>query len=272
MPLFDDVFNKTKVFEMFFFNIKAVLIYPTLEEFKVKNSQMYKRWEYLSKTKYNCDMNVIHSAAGTLRDETPEYGQKIYEDNAIHYPEFSRIIAITYATMDKENGVPKRNIKKIINEDEGIVVDAFMNVLNVLSGDDIKSQPQIFSILCGHNIVANDIPLLIKRFLFLRNKIKIKELPFILKRVLNIKPWESGIIDTINVWKFNGFEYSPLMLISDYLSLKKTVDLLPLDELSKYYWTNVGTKPKETLDFVGLQSATQTNLVIQLMVNELRLI
>jgi hypothetical protein len=268
MALFDDVFNKTKIFEMFFFNIKAVLIYPTLEEFKLKNSKMYERWKYISKTKYNCDMSVFHGAAGTLRDETPEYGQRIYENNAIHYPEFSKIIAITYATMYTENGVPKRDIKKIINEDEGIVVDEFMNVLNVLSGGDIKLQ----SILCGHNIVAYDIPLLIKRFLFLKDNIKTKELPFILKRVLNIKPWESGIIDTINVWKFNGFEYSPLMLISDYLSLKKTVDLLPLDELSKYYWTNVGTKPKETLDFVGLQSATQTNLVIQLMVNELRLI
>jgi len=59
------------------------------------------------------------------------------------------------------------------------------------------------------------------------------------------------------------------MLIADFLKLKKSVDLLPLDELSKYYWNNINTDSKETLDFIALQSATQTNLVIQL-INELR--
>jgi hypothetical protein len=97
----------------------------------------------------------------------------------------------------------------------------------------------------------------------------VKRLPYLLKRAFNIKPWESGIIDTVNVWKFNGFDYSPLMLVADFIGLKKTVDILPNDELSKYYWKNVGEKPNETLEFVSLQSATQTNLVIQLM-NELR--
>ena len=41
------------------------------------------------------------------------------------------------------------------------------------------------------------------------------------------------------------------------------------NDLSKYYWDNIDDKEKETLDFVALQSATQTNLVIQL-INELR--
>ena len=86
-----------------------------------------------------------------------------------------------------------------------------------------------------------------------------------LKRTLNIKPWESGVIDTVNVWKFNGFDNTSLMLISDFLELKKTVDLLSAPELSKYYWNNVNEKPAETLEFVSLQSATQTNLVVQLM-------
>jgi hypothetical protein len=61
----------------------------------------------------------------------------------------------------------------------------------------------------------------------------------------------------------------PLMLISDFLGLKKTVDLLPLDEVSKQYWEMVGTDEEKALEFISLQSATQTNLVIQLM-NRLR--
>ena len=90
-----------------------------------------------------------------------------------------------------------------------------------------------------------------------------------LKRVLDLKPWESDMIDVINVWKFNGFQNGNLMLISDYMGLKKTTDLLPANELSKYYWRNIGEDTEKTLKFITHQSATQTNLVIQLM-NELR--
>jgi hypothetical protein len=265
MAIFDDVFNARKLQEMLFFNIKAVLIYPTLKDLEEKNKPLFERWEYLSKTKHDFDLNVVHYTAGTLRDETSEYGQKIYEDNAVNYPEYCKIVAITYATVYYEKADLKRYMQKIANENEEIIIASFMNVLNQLSSEGVKSNPQYFPILTGHNIIAYDIPLLIKRFLLHRNTLEDKNLPFILKRALGIKPWESGIMDVVNVWKFNGFEYTSLMLISDYLGLKKTVDLLSNNELSKYYWDNVKEKPKETLEFVSLQSATQTNLVIQLL-------
>ena len=270
MALFDDVFNPQSIFNMLFFNVKAVLIYPTLEELKSKNSKMYERWKYLSKVKYNFDLDVIHAAASTMTDDTPVYGQKIYEDNAIQYPEFSKIVAITYAIAYSEKGELKRQLKRIAIENEAALIEQFMYVLDETSKDDSKSSPQVFSILCGHNIISYDIPLLMKRYMINKKEFQtVKHLPYLLKRAFNIKPWESGIIDTVNVWKFNGFDYSPLMLIADFLGLKKTVDLLPNNELSKYYWQNFSEKPIETLEFVALQSATQTNLVIQL-INELR--
>jgi len=270
MALFDDVFNPQNIFNMLFFNVKAILIYPTLKELEAKNPKMYERWKYLSKVKYNFDLDVIHSPASTMTDETMIYGQKIYEDNAIQYPEFSKIITITYAIAYSEKGELKRQLKRITNEDEVVVIEQFMYLLDEKSKEDSKSSPQVFSILCGHNIISYDIPLLMKRYMFHKKEFQtVKHLPYLLKRAFNIKPWESGIIDTVNVWKFNGFDYSPLMLIADFLGLKKTVDLLPNNELSKYYWENFNEKPIETLEFVALQSATQTNLVIQL-INELR--
>jgi hypothetical protein len=107
--------------------------------------------------------------------------------------------------------------------------------------------------------------MLIKRFIVHKSKFENKTLPFVLKRALNIKPWESGLIDVVNVWKFNGFDNTPLMLIADHMELKKTVDLLSLPELSKYYWENVGKNGEETLEYIALQSATQTNFIVQLM-------
>lgn len=267
MALFDDVFNKAIIYEMLFFNVKSVLIYPTLEELQAKNKPLFERWEYLLKTKYN---NI---PAGQFVDMA-EYSQKKYEENAPYYPEYSRIVAITYATLYAENGTLKRFFKKIVNEDEYVVLATFFDVLYELSSAGSKSNPQFFSIFCGHNIVSYDIPMLIKRFLLHRDKFEVnKQLPYILKRCLNVKPWESGIIDTANVWKFNGYDNMSLMLIADYLGLKKTVELEPLPEVSKRYWNiiaeNTEKSSQEALEFVALQSATQTNLVIQLM-NELR--
>ena len=87
--LFDEVFNKSAIYEMFFFNVKGVLIYQTLTELEKENKSMFDRWKYISKTKHGFDMNTGHYTAGAMRDETPEYAQKIYEENAVHYPEFS---------------------------------------------------------------------------------------------------------------------------------------------------------------------------------------
>jgi hypothetical protein len=271
MALFDDVFNKLGIYYTFFFNIKAVLAHPTLSELQLNNSALYMRWKYLSKTKYGADFDIKY-LAGSAIDETQKHLQCAYEENAVYYPEYCKIIAITYATLDIEKGNLKREFKKILSEDEKLVIDRFMDELYTLSSAAVQSTPQFFPPLCGHNIISYDIPLLIKRFIDLnvqKNETPRKELPLILKRSLGIKPWESGIIDTSVVWKFNGLENISLMLIADYLKLKKTVDLLPVAELSKYYWQNINQKPKETLEFVALQSATQTNLVIQLM-NELR--
>jgi hypothetical protein len=274
MALFDDVFNKASIYEMLFFNVKSVLIHPTLEDLEAKNKPLFERWKYLSQSKYKTDIIQPISTKGliiTKPEEAQQVAQQdVYEKNAPYYPEYTRIVAITYATLYAENGTLKRFFKKIVNEDEFVVLATFMDVLYELSSEGSKSNPQYFPMFCGHNIISHDIPLLIKRFVLHKDKFENnKQLPYILKRCLNIKPWESGTIDVVNVWKFNGYDQTSLMLIADYLGLKKTVELMPLDELSKYYWDNVSTKPAETLEFVSLQSATQTNLVIQLM-NELR--
>jgi hypothetical protein len=259
MELFEEVFNKASIYDMLFFNIKAVLEYPTLADLQERNPAMYNRWLYL---------------AGKIATETDlkdsEYANKIYQNDAIFHPEFSRIVAITYASIYAEDGKIKRFFKKINGEDEMIVIATFMDVLHGLSSEGATSTPPFYMTFCGHNIINYDIPLLVKRFIKYKDKLVNKQLPYMLKRCLGAKPWDaSTIIDTVNVWKFNGNDYSPLMLIADYLELKKNADLETLPEVSKHYWNTVADKPEEALEYVSLQSANQTNLVIQLM-NELR--
>jgi len=254
--LFDDVFNPQSIHDMLFFNTKTVLTYLTLEKLEKENETLFKRW-----------LNQAKRFDGKYPEDTK--AQTVYEQNAIKYPEFSKIVAISHGKAYMENGVLKRYIKKIVNEDEFIVLETFIEELYKISTEAIQSTPQFFLTLCGHNILSHDIPLLVKKCIQYRDRLE-KGVPLILKRSLGIKPWESGVIDTVDVWKFNGYDRMSLMLISDFMGLKKAIDLLPRDEVSTKYWEMVvDGKSEEALEFVSLQSATQTNLVIQLM-NTLR--
>lgn len=259
MSLFKTTFDKSSIYDMLFINVKSVLEFPTLEDLKEHNSPMYDRWKYLSKQRFG--VNFETSEEKLIRST--------YEENAVRFPEFTKIVAITYAKVYSENGSLKRDFKKIAQPNEIDNIQIFMDVLHQVSSDGMKSTPQYFPIICGYNVIAHDIPLLIKKHIQYRSELTNKQIPLILKVGLDAKPWESTIVDIINVWKFNGFDYMTLMMIADFMGLKKTQDLLPNDELSKYYWDNIESKPEETNEFVVKQSANQTNLVIQ-FINEMR--
>lgn len=245
---------------MFFINVKTVLEYPTVDVLKENKPEMYERWKYLSKTKFNVDLSC--------GDEDLIY--HTYIENAVRYPEFVKVVAITYAKLYNEDGNIKRFFKKICYENEFDTIQTFLDILQELSSDGVQSTPQYFPTLCGYNIISHDIPLLIKKYLQYRKELTtIPQIPVILKRTLDSKPWESVVVDVMNVWKFNGYNYISLMLIADFMGLKKTQDLMTQTELSLYYWNNYEDNPQETINFVATQSANQTNLVIQLM-NELR--
>lgn len=259
MSLFKTTFNKSSIYDMFFINVKAVLEFPTLEDLKENKPQMFDRWKCLSKYRFGVDFESSDELV--IR--------KTFYENAVKFPEFLKIIAITYAKIYSENGSLKRDFKKISLPNEMDNIQLFMDVLHQISSDGVKSSPQYFPIICGHNVIAYDIPLLIKKHIQHRTELTNKQIPLILKIGLDAKPWESTVVDVINIWKFNGYDYMSLMMISDFMGLKKTQDLLSYDELSKYYWENIKSKPEETIEFIVKQSANQTNIIIQ-FINEMR--
>lgn len=264
MEVFDLIFNKGSIYETLFFNIKAVTKYPNFEKFKEEEPEFSKQWEFIAKTKYNT----------TTIDEIPELMNDCYKNKAVLFPEFSKIVAITYATITVEDNQLKRNLKKNVDHNEFNVISSFNNLLQKISSDGVKSRPEYLPTLCGHNIITNDIPLYIKRLIYNRNFFEKKEniIPFILKKHLKAKPWDANIIDTINLWKFNGVSNTPLSIISEHMGLKKTIKIDEMNDFSLKYWNLVEQgKSDESLKYVGLQSATHTNLSIQIL-NELRIL
>lgn len=267
MELFEKVFDPANIYETLFFNIKSVLAYKDIFEFQKNEPELFKQWELIATTKYKVSQGVYTDEAYMLMLHDK------YVEKGIYYPEFSKIVAITYATVYAQDGKLNRHFKKIVNEDEFTVLKTFHEVLDILSKDGVQSSPPYFPTLCGHNIINNDIPLFLKRLIKYRNEFDNKEnlIPYILKNHLKSKPWDANIVDTINLWKFNGMTNTPLAMIGDFLNLKRTTDLVEMKDLSDYYWENIEKSPKETLEYFALQSATQTNIVIQLL-NELRVL
>lgn len=264
MELFDTVFNRAAIYDYFFFNVKTVLEYPTVLELKEKNPRMYERWCFIAENSYNPDkIDLSGDVFGSFYEE-------MYNVHAVKHAEFIKIIAISYAIPYKEGSELKRNLYRIANNDELIVIETFMEVLHKISSECKQRTPVSFNILCGYEIVNFDIPTLIKRFIYHKDAIANKNIPLILKICLSSKPWDSKIIDIANVWKFGGFyNNNTLMCISDFLNLKKSVDLLTAVELNKFYWDNVGDDEtlQYAIDEISLQSATQTNLSLQIMNN-----
>lgn len=264
MELYEVVFNQASIYDMLFINIKSVLEFPTIKELKENKPHLYEQWESIAKYKYHMDTtNVPGEEAGAL------VLQDVYLKYAPFYAEYSKIVGITYAKVYSEDNKLKRKINSIVLDSEKQIIENFQAILHQISSAGLNSTPPSLPNFCGHNIVNYDIPLFIKRFLNYRNDLNIKFIPVVLKNHLQSKPWDTNVIDTVNIWKFKGKEYPSLNLITEFMGLKKTTELLTMTELSKYYWDNIKEKPEETLEFIKLQSATQANLTIQL-INELR--
>lgn len=247
MELYKEVFNAASIYDMLFFNVTGVLEKGDLNNL---SEEKYKVWEKLSK--------------GDL-------SQEFYQNNAINYPEFTKIVAISYATVELENGTLKRKFKKISNDNEYLVLATFFDVLYEISSDTGKAYS-----LCGDNILSYDVPLLIKRFLVHLEEFSDKKLPAILKECLTAKPWDGLIIDTRSVWKFNSLMPSNEFtqdLYCELMPLKKDIELLSLVGTSLYYWNSVDMvgydNSASRLEYLSHQSATKVNLAIQLM-NKLR--
>lgn len=245
-----DIFNKPSIYNMLFFNIKTVLEYPTLDELAKNKPEMLDNWKILMGEKFNT-MNLSMEA--------------LYSTYGINYSEFSKIVCITYGNgfMNDKTGLFDRKLNKIIGNNEALILETFFDVLNNMNSDNMM--------FCSFN-GNKDIQTLIKRYILKKNEINtIKTLPVSIKKVLNLKPWESGIIGVNTTWKFNNYEdnYPSFAIISDFIGLRKNTNLMTDNDLSNYYWDKIEIAPTETFKNIELQSMNITNMLIQ-FINEIR--
>lgn len=120
-----------------------------------------------------------------------KYFADLWEKEAGLYPEFSRIICISYGFMDG----PNFRLKSSSHLNERDILNDLLTVV-----DYFWSRNKAF-MLCAHNGRGFDFPYMAKRIMFHR-----LELPAVLD-VYGLKPWDITFqLDTLEIWKMGAFQ------------------------------------------------------------------
>lgn len=134
-------------------------------------------------------------------DKYPEsMSEEDYAQEAGLYAEFGQIVCISFGTFytSKTTKELRFCVTSVYGSNEKELLQNFASMLTKKS--ELK-EPKI-KYFCGHNAKEFDIPYIIRRMLI--HKIS---LPAVLQ-ILDKKPWESPIIDTMELWKCGSYKYA----------------------------------------------------------------
>lgn len=153
--------------------------------------------------------------------------EESYLANASLYPEFGRIVCVSFTHLRTETNDIEDPI--IFNTksfyDKKATRDSEKEILEVISHFIDVANSKFRISLAGHNIINFDIPFLIKRFLI--NGVKVPNCLMI----VNKKPWELDFVDTSKIWQFGSFENSATL---DVLTCVLGIDSPKTTIIGKY--------------------------------------
>lgn len=152
--------------KIIFVDTETVPIYENFEECKEKDPILATLWEKKAK---NSTKDIGWESAGL-------------------YPEFNKIVAISFGAFDGKI----IRIKSFVGSDERALIVEFNQALTIFINSGYHS-------LCAFNGENFDFPCLSKKYV----KYQIP-IPSILSTLFK-KPWETSLIDPFKLWKFNSY-------------------------------------------------------------------
>jgi DNA polymerase elongation subunit (family B) len=201
---------------MLFFDIETVAEYETYEQLPPLEKSL---WDKVSK----------RFLGDNYENESLLTKNECYRKNVGIYPEFSKVVTVSYGVAKIDIIAPENctwDVREILAIDEKTVLLSFATVLNAAYTKNTNR------ILSGHNIAGFDIPFVIKRML--KHGIVI---PTILINVIEAKPWEQKVYDTIRVWKFGSTEFVSLESICTFLGIETSKGgIVSGSSLNSYYY------------------------------------
>jgi hypothetical protein len=155
-------------------------------------------------------------------DETPE---SFYSKRAAILAEFGKIICISAGYFIPDNGKIKLRVRSFYGHDEAALLQSVIAAFN-----QWQSSHKMAS-FCGHNIKEFDIPYLCRRLMV--NSMPIP--PYL--DFQNMKPWETNLIDTFQLWKFGDYKnYTSLNLLAACMNVPSPKDDIDGSMVGEVYW------------------------------------
>lgn len=175
--------------KILFLDIETV---PTVEAYSDLSVPMQELWAHKS---------------SLLDKENEDYGHTFYERAGI-FAEFGKIVCISVGFFYKTEGEERFRLKSFIGEEIDLLRDFFELVTQLFRSS--------FRAFCGHNIKEFDIPYICRRGLICG-----LSLPNVFSAMQAQKPWESPLIDTLQLWKFGDYKnYTSLNLLAQVLDIE----------------------------------------------------
>ncbi len=140
------------------------------------------------------------------------------------YSEFGKIICISAGFITGSDDNISLRIKSFYGHDEKQLLDDFSSML---AGFCRNRE----AVLCAHNGKEFDYPYIARRMLISGMKI-----PYLLDNA-GKKPWEVGLLDTMELWKFGDYKhYTSLALIAELLGIDTPKDDIDGSMVADVYW------------------------------------
>ena len=165
-----------------------------------------------------------------LRKHLPEkYNEKTTASEAFNtsagiYSEFGKIICIAVGFIHFKEEEMFLRTKYFINEEEKELLREFSQLIEKF-GSSKENR------LCGHNIKEFDVPYICRRML-----INNLPLPSIFQ-LSGKKPWESSLIDTMELWKFGDYKnFTSLKLLTAVFNIPTPKDDIDGSEVAQVYY------------------------------------
>jgi DNA polymerase elongation subunit (family B) len=203
--------------------------------FDIETVRKTNTWEELSEYDKIVWHNLVTRQKAfeddSKKGRTPE---EIYIDKGGLFPEFLTVCAISFGIM--KNGIPQIATLTLNDGTEKQIISKFGEILN--SRKDVT--------IVGFNCVNFDIDVLYKKMIFYGIKIP-KQLD-----LRNVKPWDAQVYDIYLKWKGTRYDIHPsLMLVSNFLGVGVSKDVMNGSEVSGYYWVDDLKLRKKNIKLIG---------------------
>ena len=196
--------------KVLFLDIETVPEYPDYNDLPNKTREL---WD--------------HKAKFINRDD--QDSRDFYQRAGI-YAEFGKIVCISVGIIRKQEGRKMVRLKSYASEDERELLQGFIDLLN-------RAYPSPQHRLCGHNSKEFDFPYIARRILI--NGLK---LPALLD-IAGKKPWEVGLLDTMELWKFGDYKsFTSLNLLTQIFDIPTPKDDIDGSDVGAVFWEDKDLK------------------------------